>query len=44
MTSVEYAVFGTWGSRLGSHGERVTELDPAMWTGWTYAGDGGQIQ
>ncbi|MGW9032921.1 hypothetical protein ACWGQ5_55220, partial [Streptomyces sp. NPDC055722] len=44
VTGVEYRNFGNWNGRLDSHRERVIQLDPATRTGWTYAGDGSQIQ
>ncbi|MGW0626706.1 S8 family serine peptidase [Streptomyces sp. NPDC002758] len=44
VTGVEYPLFGNWEGRLETHRERVMQLDPATRTGWTYAGDGSQIQ
>lgn len=44
LTGVVYPQFGNWTGRLDNHRERVLQLDPATRTGWTYAGDGGQIQ
>ncbi|QDO25667.1 PQQ-like beta-propeller repeat protein [Streptomyces sp. S1A1-8] len=44
VTGVEYPQFGSWTGQLDSHHERVVQLDPATRTGWTYAGDGSQIQ
>ncbi|MEU9214798.1 hypothetical protein AB0D27_44910 [Streptomyces sp. NPDC048415] len=44
MTGVLYTQFGSWTGRLETHRERVIQLDPATRTGWTYAGDGSQIQ
>jgi hypothetical protein len=44
VTGVEYPKFGNWDGRLDNHRERVLQLDPTTRTGWTYAGDGGQIQ
>ncbi|MEV6025249.1 hypothetical protein [Streptomyces sp. NPDC052036] len=44
VTGVEYPQLGSWNGRLDNHRERVVQLDPATRTGWTYAGDGSQIQ
>ncbi|MEU2619979.1 hypothetical protein ABZ642_17905 [Streptomyces sp. NPDC007157] len=44
VTGVEYPLFGSYNGRLETHRERVMQLDPATRTGWTYAGDGSQIQ
>ncbi|MGY5014226.1 S8 family serine peptidase [Streptomyces sp. 900105755] len=44
VTGVEYPQFGAYNGRLDSHHERAVQLDPATRTGWTYAGDGSQIQ
>jgi hypothetical protein len=44
VTGVEYPLFGFYNGRLPAHSERAVQLDPATRTGWTYAGDGGQIQ
>ncbi|MGW1913643.1 S8 family serine peptidase [Streptomyces sp. NPDC002076] len=44
VTGVEYPLYGSWNGRLETHRERVMQLDPATRTGWTYAGDGSQIQ
>ncbi|MEU9152375.1 hypothetical protein AB0D59_17930 [Streptomyces sp. NPDC048417] len=44
VTGVEYPLFGSYNGRLENHRERVMQLDPATRTGWTYAGDGSQIQ
>jgi hypothetical protein len=44
VTGVEYPQFGSWNGRLPNHRERVMQLDPATRTGWTYAGDGSEIQ
>jgi hypothetical protein len=44
VTGVEYPQFGSYNGRLDSHHERAVQLDPATRTGWTYAGDGSQIQ
>ncbi|MFF2510698.1 hypothetical protein [Streptomyces sp. NPDC058086] len=44
VTGVEYPLFGNYNGRLNNHHERVIQLDPATRTGWTYAGDGSQIQ
>ncbi|MFS4091019.1 S8 family serine peptidase [Streptomyces sp. AF1A] len=44
VTGVEYPLFGAWNGRLETHRERVLQLDPATRTGWTYSGDGLQIQ
>jgi hypothetical protein len=44
VTGVEYPQFGSYNGRLESHHERAVQLDPATRTGWTYAGDGSQIQ
>jgi hypothetical protein len=44
VTGVEYPLFGAWNGRLDTHRERVVQLDPATRTGWTYSGDGLQIQ
>ncbi|MET8809130.1 S8 family serine peptidase [Streptomyces sp. NPDC004546] len=44
VTGVEYPLYGSWNGRLENHRERVMQLDPASRTGWTYAGDGSQIQ
>ncbi|MGW7240920.1 S8 family serine peptidase [Streptomyces sp. NPDC054804] len=44
VSGVEYPLFGSYNGRLETHRERVMQLDPATRTGWTYAGDGSQIQ
>ncbi|MGW7521927.1 S8 family serine peptidase [Streptomyces sp. NPDC054783] len=44
VTGVEYPLYGAWNGRLDSHHERVIQLDPATRTGWTYSGDGLQIE
>ncbi|MFJ3302702.1 hypothetical protein ACIPSA_06225 [Streptomyces sp. NPDC086549] len=44
VTGVEYPQYGSYNGRLENHRERVMQLDPATRTGWTYAGDGSQIQ
>ncbi|MEV6056684.1 S8 family serine peptidase [Streptomyces sp. NPDC052107] len=44
VNGVEYPQFGSWNGRLETHRERVVQLDPATRTGWTYAGDGLQIE
>ncbi|MGW4513211.1 S8 family serine peptidase [Streptomyces sp. NPDC004393] len=44
VTGVEYPLFGNYNGRLETHHERAVQLDPATRTGWTYAGDGSQIQ
>ncbi|MEV7322036.1 S8 family serine peptidase [Streptomyces sp. NPDC093970] len=44
VSGVEYPQFGAYNGRLDSHHERAVQLDPATRTGWTYAGDGSQIQ
>ncbi|MEU6317981.1 hypothetical protein [Streptomyces sp. NPDC047009] len=44
VTGVEYPQFGSYNGRLDSHHERAVQLDPGTRTGWTYAGDGSQIQ
>ncbi|MFB8177780.1 S8 family serine peptidase [Streptomyces sp. NPDC055966] len=44
VTGVAYPLYGSWNGRLENHRERVMQLDPATRTGWTYAGDGSQIQ
>lgn len=44
VTGVEYDKYGSYNGRLEFHHERVMQLDPATRTGWTYAGDGSQIQ
>ncbi|MGW9032915.1 hypothetical protein ACWGQ5_55190, partial [Streptomyces sp. NPDC055722] len=44
VTGVEYPLFGSYNGRLQAHHERAVQLDPATRTGWTYAGDGSQIQ
>jgi hypothetical protein len=44
VTGVEYPLFGSYNGQLETHRERVVQLDPATRTGWTYTGDGSQIQ
>ncbi|MFF4959783.1 S8 family serine peptidase [Streptomyces sp. NPDC001222] len=44
VTGVEYPQFGSYNGRLETHHEHAVQLDPATRTGWTYAGDGSQIQ
>lgn len=44
VTGVEYPLYGNYNGRLDTHRERVIQLDPATRTGWTYSGDGLEIQ